>query len=226
MDFAEGFYNNRKRQIGKCGISDKRRLFHPLVYGIFNSENSEDATQLLQMTTQLLDKIANVISDRTLTDGSKALKNAITSLNMTAKDCFSHLGRPLGSRGSGKHGTNGSLSRYLLDRGVSLSIINHILHIFLGIRHFTTLADWQSGRKLFFKYFSFLSAKEFSHFQMFYLPMVPRWGVAYHKRGEVQSTNGLELDWKPMKKSCDIEKKFSANKNEYLINMLSAISNR
>lgn len=62
MDFAEGFYDNRKRQVGKCGISDRQRVFHALVYGIFNSENTHDSTNLLSTTTMLLKEIASVSS--------------------------------------------------------------------------------------------------------------------------------------------------------------------
>ena len=226
MDFAEGFYCNRKRQVGKCGISDRQRVFHALVYGIFNSENADDATTLLSTTLMLLKEIAHVGSTRTLTDGSKALKNAVKSLNMIEKDCFSHIGRPLGSRGSGKRGAHASLARYLLTHGVSLAIINHMLHIFLGLRHLSTEKDWLSARMLFLNFFPFLFNPEFNHFRDFYLPEKPRWGAASHLPGEVQSTNGLEVDWKPIKSNCTNEKKSSVNKNDFLINTFNAISNR
>ena len=140
------------------------------------------------------------------------MKNAVSSLNMIEKDCFSHIGRPLGSRGTGKRGAHASLARYLLTHGVSMTIINHMLHIFLGLRHLSTLEDWLSARLLFLNFFPFLYTPKFDHFREFYLPAVPRWGAASHLPGEVQSTNGLEVDWKSVKSACYNEKKVQLTK--------------
>ena len=87
-----------------------------------------------------------------------------------------------------------------------------MLHIFLGLRHLSTEKDWSSARLLFLNFFPFLFTPEFNHFREFYQPEKPRWGAASHLPGEVQSTNGLEVDWKPIKSNCTNEKKVQLTK--------------
>ena len=111
IDFSEGFYTNNQRQMGKCGITDRHRKYHTLVYGIFKSENSHDASRLLSISAELLKIYTHCNPQSVLCDGALALSAAqrITDGINFILDCFAHISRPLSARGTGQNGSRGSI---------------------------------------------------------------------------------------------------------------------
>ena len=65
-------------------------------------------------------------------DGSNALSKAQEDCDSIGLllDCFAHITRPLTARGYGKMGSRGSISRYLLSKGLHIETICSIMFSF------------------------------------------------------------------------------------------------
>ena len=227
IDFAQGFFLNNTRQLGKCGLSDQHRKFHTLIYGIFMSENSEDAKMMLDLTVLLLSRYGKGTVTSMICDGSKALTKAQEDCVgiQHLLDCFAHISRPLSTRGYGKMGSRGSVARYLVSHGIHIDKIISIMFDFFAIRHLNCMEEWKTSRELFKIKFPVLSDTKYDHFWNYYFPENPRWGNVPHKAGEIHSVQGLEKSWDIDKSSIKNEK-LSSKKDLELRHVFSGISNR
>ena len=228
IDFAQGFFDNNFRQIGKCGLSDHHRKFHGITYGICASENNIDAKRILDYTICLLNKYGNCSVTSMICDGAKALTKAKENCKVIRHllDCFAHISRPLRSRGYGNSGLRGSVARYLVSHGTHIDKIISIMFDFFAMRHLNTLMEWKTARSLFKGKHSLLEHSKYDHFWTYYLPEQPRWGNVAHHCGEIQSVQGLEKSWDYDKECVKLQKTLIRGKGYDLHHIFGGLSNR
>ena len=116
VQFGTDYFELRgvEYQLGHSGFIDFAGRYWPCCFVITEAENKITATAMMG-AVKLIIKSVGGKKITCLNDASVALDSAINDLNLTLQRCFAHVVRlPSTKKYNSRHGTRGSLARYLL----------------------------------------------------------------------------------------------------------------
>lgn len=194
LDYTKGFVDTFC--FGCLGFSDANRTFHPVLFDINYTENSDGAKLLLQKFIQILARFSCVRCHRVLKDGGSALSSAARSLELKELSCLTHMTRKgWGVKKGHGSGYMGSLPTYLRDKACSQEEIKWLTVALLSLRYIPSVEEYQQAIHLFRRHvevekFAFVADESVkNHVYKTYFPMIPNLNLTPI---EPRSTNGLE----------------------------------